>query len=150
MVIVILSDLKLNGFQGFAIGNGLTDPAIQYKAYTDYALDMDIISKAAYNRINKVLPVCETAIKLCGKFAYETGPLSPFLGRDQMVGWLLSLFWLSTFLFFSFYPGTDGTVSCVASYFVCNTIFSSIIALAGGINVRKQIFCYLDCIVIER
>ncbi|KAB1219028.1 Serine carboxypeptidase-like 49 [Morella rubra] len=96
--------------KGFAIGNGLTDPAIQYKAYTDYALDMDIISKAAYNRINKVLPVCETAIKLCG---------------------------------------TDGTVSCVASYFVCNTIFSSIIALAGGINVRKQIFYYSDGIYYD-
>ncbi|TYI31599.1 hypothetical protein ES332_A05G462200v1 [Gossypium tomentosum] len=31
---------------------------------------------------------------------------------------------------------TDGTVSCMASYFVCNTILSSIIARAGGINVR--------------
>ncbi|KAF3658039.1 Serine carboxypeptidase 3 [Capsicum annuum] len=26
--------------KGFAIGNGLTNPEIQYKAYTDYALDM--------------------------------------------------------------------------------------------------------------
>ncbi|XP_030930333.1 serine carboxypeptidase-like [Quercus lobata] len=88
--------------KGFAIGNGLTDPAIQYKAYTDYALDMGLISKTAYNRISKVIPVCETAIKLCG---------------------------------------TDGTISCVASYFVCNTIFSSIMALAGDINyydIRKK------------
>ena len=52
--------------QGFAIGNGLTNPEIQYKAYTDYALDMGIIKKSDYDRINKVLPVCETAIKLCG------------------------------------------------------------------------------------
>ncbi|KAF8397747.1 hypothetical protein HHK36_016669 [Tetracentron sinense] len=52
--------------KGFAIGNGLTDPAIQYKAYTDYALDMGIIEDADYKRINKVLPVCEMAIKLCG------------------------------------------------------------------------------------
>ncbi|KAG2729778.1 hypothetical protein I3843_01G260500 [Carya illinoinensis] len=88
--------------KGFAIGNGLTDPAIQYKAYTDYALDMGIISKSAYNRIKMVVPVCETAIKLCG---------------------------------------TDGTISCVASYFVCNTIFSSIMALAGDTNyydIRKK------------
>ncbi|OWM70229.1 serine carboxypeptidase-like [Punica granatum] len=88
--------------KGFAIGNGLTDPAIQYKAYTDYALDMGIIKQAQYNRINKIVPVCETAIKLCG---------------------------------------TDGTLSCMASYFVCNTIFSSIMALAGDTNyydIRKK------------
>jgi len=63
---------------------------------------MGIITKSAHDRINKVVPVCETAIKLCG---------------------------------------TDGTISCMASYFVCNTIFSSIIALAGNINyydIRKK------------
>lgn len=88
--------------KGFAIGNGLTNPEIQYRAYTDYALDMGIIKKSDYQRINKVLPLCETAIKLCG---------------------------------------TDGTTSCLASYFVCNTIFNSIIALAGNINyydIRKE------------
>ncbi|XVF75602.1 hypothetical protein PTKIN_Ptkin13bG0199800 [Pterospermum kingtungense] len=88
--------------KGFAIGNGLTDPAIQYKAYTDYALDMGIIKQTEYDRINKLVPVCELAIKFCG---------------------------------------TDGTVSCLASYFVCNTIFSGIMALAGGINyydIRKK------------
>lgn len=37
---------------------------------------------------------------------------------------------------FSF-SGTDGTISCVASYFVCNSIFSSIMAIAGDVNVRK-------------
>nr|APR64442.1 Serine carboxypeptidase precursor family protein [Populus tomentosa] len=88
--------------KGFAIGNGLTDPAIQYKAYTDYALDMGIIKQAEHDRINKIVPVCEVAIKLCG---------------------------------------TDGTVSCLASYLVCNTIFSSILSVAGNINyydVRKK------------
>lgn len=53
--------------QGFAIGNGLTEPAVQYKAYADYALDMGIIEQPDYDRINKVLvPACELAIKLCG------------------------------------------------------------------------------------
>lgn len=61
----LLLELKLFQ-QGFAIGNGLTDPAIQYKAYTDYALDMGIIKKSDHDRINKVVPVCEMAIKLCG------------------------------------------------------------------------------------
>lgn len=58
--------LELFFNQGFAIGNGLTDPAIQYKAYTDYALDMGLIKKSDYNSIGKVIPTCEQAIKLCG------------------------------------------------------------------------------------
>ncbi|WOG87640.1 hypothetical protein DCAR_0206870 [Daucus carota subsp. sativus] len=53
-------------FKGFAIGNGLTDPEIQYKAYTDYALDNKLIKKSDYNEINKLIPSCERAIKLCG------------------------------------------------------------------------------------
>lgn len=52
--------------KGFAIGNGLTDPAVQYKAYTDYALDMKIIQDSDYKSINRMLPACELAIKLCG------------------------------------------------------------------------------------
>ncbi|MQL91417.1 hypothetical protein Taro_024031 [Colocasia esculenta] len=88
--------------KGFAIGNGLTDPAIQYQAYTEYALEMGIIKEIDYKRINKILPACELAIKLCG---------------------------------------TSGTVACLASYLVCNTIFNSIIGVAGDINyydIRKK------------
>ncbi|GLT70165.1 hypothetical protein SLA2020_422620 [Shorea laevis] len=98
--------------KGFAIGNGLTDPAIQYKAYTDYALDMGIIKKSDHDHINKVVPVCEMAIKLC---VTRAG------------------------CYFSFH--TDGTLSCMASYLVCNTIFSTIMSLAGDTNyydVRKK------------
>nr|GEW44772.1 serine carboxypeptidase-like [Tanacetum cinerariifolium] len=88
--------------KGFGIGNGLTDPAIQYQAYTDYALDMGLIKESQYKRINLIVPLCEAAIKLCG---------------------------------------TDGTVSCMAAYVVCNTIFSSILSIAGNINyydIRKE------------
>ncbi|KAA8544133.1 hypothetical protein F0562_022145 [Nyssa sinensis] len=52
--------------KGFAIGNGLTDPEVQYKAYTDYALDMGLIKQSDHNRISKLIPPCEQAIKLCG------------------------------------------------------------------------------------
>lgn len=52
--------------KGFAIGNGLTDPAIQYQAYSDYALEMGLIDQSEYKRINKILPACELAIRLCG------------------------------------------------------------------------------------
>ncbi|KAH0463390.1 hypothetical protein IEQ34_007972 [Dendrobium chrysotoxum] len=58
--------------KGFAIGNGLTDPAIQYKAYPDYALEMGIIKESDYKRLNKIVPVCEVAIKLCGNVANRT------------------------------------------------------------------------------
>ncbi|KAI5648584.1 hypothetical protein M9H77_34589 [Catharanthus roseus] len=88
--------------KGFAIGNGLTDPAIQYGAYSDYALDMGLISKSDYSKINRFLPVCEAGIKLCG---------------------------------------TDGKISCMASYLVCNAIFNSILARAGDVNyydIRKK------------
>lgn len=48
------------------MGNGLTNPEIQYKAYTDYALDMGLVKRSEYDRINKMLPACEQAIKNCG------------------------------------------------------------------------------------
>ncbi|KAH9607625.1 hypothetical protein KSS87_014135 [Heliosperma pusillum] len=52
--------------KGFAIGNGLTHPEIQYQAYTDYALQNGIIDRSAYNSINKMVPACQQAIKQCG------------------------------------------------------------------------------------
>jgi carboxypeptidase C (cathepsin A) len=52
--------------QGFAIGNGLTDPEIQYKAYTDYALEMKLIQNSDYDDINTLYPDCQNAIKRCG------------------------------------------------------------------------------------
>ncbi|KAM3302958.1 hypothetical protein P3S67_013988 [Capsicum chacoense] len=51
--------------KGFAIGNGLTNPEIQYKAYTDYALDMKLIDQDDYDNINKLYPQCQKDIKLC-------------------------------------------------------------------------------------
>lgn len=59
-------ELNLNDLQGLAIGNGLTDPEIQYKAYTDFAFYVGLINKTDYERINMILPGCEDAIKLCG------------------------------------------------------------------------------------
>lgn len=53
--------------QGFAIGNGLTNPEIQYEAYTDYALENNLIKKSDHDSINKAVPKCKQAIQLCGK-----------------------------------------------------------------------------------
>ncbi|XP_042429649.1 serine carboxypeptidase-like [Zingiber officinale] len=93
--------LKLN-LKGFAIGNGLTDPSIQYGAYADYALEMGIITERAHNSINKIYPLCQLGIKLCG---------------------------------------SSGVISCAASLVVCESIFNSIMLLAGDINyydIRKK------------
>lgn len=93
---------KSINLKGFAIGNGLTDPEIQYKAYADYALEMGLIGDKDYEAINKLYPACDMSIKLCG---------------------------------------SSGTVSCVASYLVCNSIFNSIMAIIGRVNyydVRKE------------
>ncbi|KAF7121265.1 hypothetical protein RHSIM_Rhsim13G0099800 [Rhododendron simsii] len=65
--------------KGFAIGNGLTDPEIQYKAYPDFALDMKLINQSDYTKIvTELVPSCEQAATLCGDdggdsctYAYE-------------------------------------------------------------------------------
>ncbi|AES67521.2 serine carboxypeptidase-like [Medicago truncatula] len=51
--------------KGFAIGNGLTNPDIQYMAYTDYALENGLINKDEYERINELIPPCQKATKKC-------------------------------------------------------------------------------------
>ncbi|PNX67123.1 serine carboxypeptidase 48-like protein, partial [Trifolium pratense] len=51
--------------KGFAIGNGLTNPEIQYNAYTDYALDNGLINKEEHDDINKLFPECQKGIEDC-------------------------------------------------------------------------------------
>ncbi|KAK1360189.1 hypothetical protein POM88_044663 [Heracleum sosnowskyi] len=60
-IVFLVSESK----KGFAVGNGNTDPASQYKAYTDFALDNKLIAITDYQRINKKIPECEKDIKLC-------------------------------------------------------------------------------------
>ncbi|XP_039129735.1 serine carboxypeptidase-like [Dioscorea cayenensis subsp. rotundata] len=93
--------LKIN-LKGFAIGNGLTNPSIQYGAYADFAYSMGLIGEAAHDKISKIYPICELGIKLCG---------------------------------------SSGVITCAASYVLCNSIFTSILLLAGNINyydIRKK------------
>ncbi|XP_010541311.1 PREDICTED: serine carboxypeptidase-like 48 [Tarenaya hassleriana] len=51
--------------KGFAIGNGLTNPEVQYSAYPDYALDMKLITESEHETIKKQYPACQHAIKEC-------------------------------------------------------------------------------------
>ncbi|XP_028756914.1 serine carboxypeptidase-like [Neltuma alba] len=53
--------------KGFAIGNGHTNPEIQYAAYTDFSLENGLINRDDYNRINTMLPPCLHSIQECGK-----------------------------------------------------------------------------------
>lgn len=46
-------------------GNGLTDPAIQYGAYADYAFHNKLISKAVRTAVNVAYPPCRVAINQC-------------------------------------------------------------------------------------
>lgn len=54
--------------QGFAIGNGLTNPEIQYAAYADYALDMKLISQSDHDNLNRDYESCQQSIKECSKY----------------------------------------------------------------------------------
>jgi len=51
--------------KGFAIGNGLTDPAIQYGAYGDFSLANDLIDKDTYDNVMWYYPSCKKAIDVC-------------------------------------------------------------------------------------
>lgn len=51
--------------KGLAIGNGLTDPAIQYGAYADYALQNKLISQGLHDRIQFLYPVCRVGAQIC-------------------------------------------------------------------------------------
>nr|ALO61072.1 serine carboxypeptitase-like protein 49 [Dionaea muscipula] len=53
--------------KGFAIGNGLTNPGIQYAAYPDFALDNNLINQSTYDQImQNMVPQCQSAAAACG------------------------------------------------------------------------------------
>nr|KYP68585.1 Serine carboxypeptidase-like 49 [Cajanus cajan] len=88
--------------KGLAIGNGLTNPAIQYPAFPDFALENKIITKADYDDIIKSVPDCERDSKTCE---------------------------------------TQGGKSCETALYSCQSIFKSIMYIAGDINyydIRKK------------
>ncbi|KAG7556158.1 Peptidase S10 serine carboxypeptidase [Arabidopsis suecica] len=51
--------------KGFAIGNGLTNPEIQYGAYGDYALEMKLISESDHESLKQDYVKCQSATKKC-------------------------------------------------------------------------------------
>ncbi|KAF5836700.1 Alpha/Beta hydrolase protein [Dunaliella salina] len=51
--------------QGLAVGNGLTDPAIQFNAYGDYAVENELISYPLRAAMSFFYPLCGLATNLC-------------------------------------------------------------------------------------
>ncbi|KAJ0238809.1 Serine carboxypeptidase-like 47 [Hirschfeldia incana] len=51
--------------KGFAIGNGLTNPEIQYGAYGDYALEMKLISESDHEILKQDYVDCQSDAKQC-------------------------------------------------------------------------------------
>ncbi|XP_027345769.1 serine carboxypeptidase-like isoform X3 [Abrus precatorius] len=58
------SGIHIN-LKGIAIGNGLTNPGIQYPAYPDFALDNKLISKTEYDYITSLIPDCKKTVQTC-------------------------------------------------------------------------------------
>ncbi|KAJ4907960.1 Serine carboxypeptidase-like 47 [Raphanus sativus] len=53
--------------KGLAIGNGMTNPEIQYGAYADYALEMKLISQSDHESLNQVYVDCQSSIRICNR-----------------------------------------------------------------------------------
>ncbi|ESQ42261.1 hypothetical protein EUTSA_v10013297mg [Eutrema salsugineum] len=51
--------------KGIAIGNGLTNPEIQYGAYGDYALEMKLISQSDHESLKQDYIDCQSSTKQC-------------------------------------------------------------------------------------
>jgi serine carboxypeptidase-like clade 4 len=70
--------------KGLAIGNGLTEPEIQYGAYADYGLGVDVVSKAAAEISKKNYPTCAKMIRKCGGGAGSDGPTRESEARRKL------------------------------------------------------------------
>ncbi|GAB4842925.1 Serine carboxypeptidase-like 48 [Ancistrocladus abbreviatus] len=77
--------------KGFAIGNGLTNPAIQYAAYADYALDNGIIEDSDHKSISQMVPPCEEAIKQCGTTHSDDSCLSAYLACTNIFNKIMDI-----------------------------------------------------------
>ncbi|MEW5315793.1 MAG: hypothetical protein WDW38_007198 [Sanguina aurantia] len=56
---------------GIAIGNGLTDPAIQYGAYGPFALQNKLISQSVHDGMQFLYPLCRWGANLCTSTGWD-------------------------------------------------------------------------------
>ncbi|MCO5556362.1 hypothetical protein L7F22_009910 [Adiantum nelumboides] len=77
--------------KGIAMGNGLTQPDIQYKAYGDYALQMGLIDDTAYKRIEKRFAVCKTSLSACESEGGGVACAAAYLACNRIFDSVISL-----------------------------------------------------------
>lgn len=138
--------------RGFAVGNGLTMPEIQYGAYADYARGMDVVDEAAAAAAARVYPACAAKIRKCGGGAGPEGPAAVRLGL--LFSFFQFFFFLNLFpfLFFTFFftrecptdlcaddpyaaESKKRAAACVDAFNFCDAIPGGILEAAGNINV---------------
>ncbi|XP_047312951.1 serine carboxypeptidase-like [Impatiens glandulifera] len=61
----INGDGALIKLKGFAIGNGFTDPVVQYKSFPDYALRAKLITQSQASEVARFIPACEKYAAKC-------------------------------------------------------------------------------------
>jgi len=84
------SNIYIN-FEGIGIGNGMTNPGIQFLYYLPFAQANDLGSEKIYQSMGVMLPLCDTLIEYCNSF----DSVDP---RERALKW----------------------ASCVHAYKVCN------------------------------
>ncbi|BDA42498.1 Serine carboxypeptidase 3 [Coccomyxa sp. Obi] len=57
--------------EGFAIGNGLTNPAVQYGSYADFSFANGLISKNMQSTLNALYPICKFGINACNTLGWD-------------------------------------------------------------------------------
>lgn len=55
---------------GIGIGNGLTNPKIQYDAYSDFALQNDLIDQELHDTMKSQMSYCSYFIDMCHNFSF--------------------------------------------------------------------------------
>lgn len=55
--------------KGLAIGNGLTNPAIQYGAYPEFAFQHGLIDEMSKNEMMSIYPACKYALETCDTYS---------------------------------------------------------------------------------
>lgn len=107
-------------------GNGLTDPAIQYGAYADFAALNGLISEDARQLILSAFPACKTAIDVCNGHEYVHNYSSSLACLAHSHVWCFR----------------SWKAECLLALQYCQTTqVSSILTLAGNINIydiRKE------------
>ncbi|XP_038687599.1 serine carboxypeptidase-like [Tripterygium wilfordii] len=78
--------------KGIAIGNGHTNPKIQYPTIPEYAKSHDIITEEHDSFVKNLIPRCESSIVACEKGNEETGDEDPCANAfdycSQIIKWI--------------------------------------------------------------